>query len=66
MIPTAEVPLTNLHRDEVIDSNDLPLRYTSFTNCFRAEAGSSGMDTKGLMREHQFGKVELVSITSPE
>ena len=66
LIPTAEVPLTNLHRDELIDSNDLPLRYTSFTNCFRAEAGASGIDTKGLMREHQFGKVELVSITSPE
>ena len=65
LIPTAEVPLTNFHRDEIIDSNSLPLRYTSYTNCFRAEAGAAGKDTKGLMREHQFGKVELVSITEP-
>ena len=66
LIPTAEVSLTNLHRDEIIDSNSLPLRFTSFTNCFRAEAGSAGIDTKGLIREHQFGKVELVSITKPD
>ena len=66
LIPTSEVSLTNLHRDEVININKLPIRYTSFTNCFRSEAGASGMDTKGLMREHQFGKVELVSITFPE
>ena len=65
LIPTAEVPLTNFHRDEIIDSTKLPLRYTSFTNCFRSEAGAAGKDTKGLMREHQFGKVELVSITEP-
>ena len=65
LIPTAEVPLTNFHRDEIIDSTLLPLRYTSFTNCFRSEAGAAGKDTKGLMREHQFGKVELVSITEP-
>ncbi|MAI29382.1 MAG: serine--tRNA ligase [Rickettsiales bacterium] len=65
LIPTAEVPLTNFHRDEIIDSTALPLRYTSFTNCFRSEAGAAGKDTKGLMREHQFGKVELVSITEP-
>ena len=66
LIPTAEVPLTNFHRDEIIDLKDLPLRYTTFTNCFRAEAGASGKDTKGLMREHQFGKVELVSIVHPD
>ena len=66
LIPTAEVPLTNLHREDIINLNDLPLRYTSFTNCFRSEAGASGKDTKGLMREHQFGKVELVSITLPD
>ena len=65
LIPTAEVPLTNFHRDEIIDSTILPLRYTSYTNCFRSEAGAAGKDTKGLMREHQFGKVELVSITEP-
>ena len=66
LIPTAEVPLTNLNRDSIIKSNKLPLRYTSFTNCFRSEAGASGKDTKGLMREHQFGKVEIVSITDPD
>ena len=65
LIPTAEVPLTNFHREEIIDSTLLPLRYTSFTNCFRSEAGAAGKDTRGLMREHQFGKVELVSITEP-
>ena len=58
LIPTAEVPLTNLNRDSIINKNDLPLKYTTYTNCFRAEAGASGLDTKGLMREHQFGKVE--------
>ena len=63
LIPTSEVSLTNLNREQIISSENLPLRYTSFTNCFRSEAGSSGKDTKGLMREHQFGKVELVSIT---
>ena len=66
LIPTAEVPLTNFHREDIIDSKDLPLRYTTFTNCFRAEAGAAGKDTKGLMREHQFGKVELVSIVHPD
>ena len=65
LIPTSEVPLTNFHREEIIDIKDLPLRYTTFTNCFRAEAGAAGKDTRGLMREHQFGKVELVSITHP-
>ncbi len=66
LIPTAEVPLTNLNRDTILKANELPLRYTSFTNCFRSEAGASGKDTKGLMREHQFGKVEIVSITHPD
>ena len=66
LIPTAEVPLTNLNRDSIINKNDLPLKYTTYTNCFRAEAGASGVDTKGLMREHQFGKVELVTISEPE
>ncbi len=66
LIPTSEVPLTNLHRESILDSESLPLRYTSYTNCFRSEAGASGKDTRGLMREHQFGKVEIVSITSPE
>ena len=65
LIPTAEVPLTNFHRNEIINLNDLPIRYTAFTNCFRSEAGAAGKDTRGLMREHQFGKVELVSITDP-
>ncbi len=66
LIPTSEVPLTNLNRDSIINKNDLPLKYTTYTNCFRAEAGASGVDTKGLMREHQFGKVELVTISEPE
>jgi len=66
LIPTSEVPLTNFHREEIIDIKDLPLRYTTYTNCFRAEAGAAGKDTRGLMREHQFGKVELVSITHPD
>ena len=66
LIPTAEVPLTNFHRDDIIDLKNLPLRYTAYTNCFRAEAGAAGQDTKGLMREHQFGKVELVSIVHPD
>ena len=66
LIPTSEVPLTNLHRESIINLRDLPLRYTSFTNCFRSEAGASGKDTKGLMREHQFGKVELVTVSNPD
>ena len=66
LIPTAEVPLTNFHREDIIDLKNLPLRYTAYTNCFRAEAGAAGKDTKGLMREHQFGKVELVSIVHPD
>ncbi len=66
LIPTAEVPLTNLNRDSIIQKDLLPFRFTSFTNCFRSEAGASGKDTKGLMREHQFGKVEVVSVTEPD
>ena len=65
LIPTSEVPLTNLHRETIINENDLPIKYTTYTNCFRSEAGASGQDTKGLMREHQFGKVELVTISEP-
>ena len=66
LIPTAEVPVTNLHRDTVLDESDLPLRYVAATPCFRAEAGSSGRDTRGLIRTHQFLKVELVQITTAE
>jgi seryl-tRNA synthetase len=65
LIPTAEVPVTNLHRDSVLEESDLPLRYVAWTPCFRAEAGSYGRDTRGLIRTHQFGKVELVKITTP-
>ena len=64
--PTAEVPMTNLHAGEVIDGDDLPLRYTAFTNCFREEAGSAGRDTRGLIRLHQFDKVEMVKFAKPE
>lgn len=66
LIPTAEVPVTNLHRDQVLDEDDLPLSYVSWTPCFRAEAGSYGRDTKGLIRTHQFQKVELVKITTAD
>jgi seryl-tRNA synthetase len=66
LIPTAEVPLTNLHREEILDGGRLPLSYTAFTPCFRSEAGSYGKDVKGLIRQHQFHKVELVKITRPE
>ena len=66
LIPTAEVPMTNLHAGEVIDGDDLPLRYTAFTNCFRKEAGSAGRDTRGLIRLHQFDKVEMVKFAKPE
>ena len=66
LIPTAEVPLTNLHRGEILDGRDLPRRYTAYTPCFRSEAGSYGTDTKGLIRQHQFDKVELVKFTTPE
>jgi seryl-tRNA synthetase len=66
LIPTAEVPLTNLVRDSILDEAGLPLRYTACTPCFRAEAGAAGKDTRGMIRQHQFNKVELVSITTPE
>jgi seryl-tRNA synthetase len=66
LIPTAEVPVTNLHRDEVLREEDLPLNYTAYTPCFRREAGSYGKDTKGLVRVHQFDKVELVKFARPE
>ena len=63
LIPTAEVPLTNLVREQILDENALPMRFTSYTPCFRSEAGAAGKDTKGMLRQHQFTKVELVSIT---
>jgi seryl-tRNA synthetase len=66
LIPTAEVPLTNLHRGEILDGRQLPLRYTAYTPCFRSEAGSYGADVRGLIRQHQFDKVELVKFASPE
>ncbi|MGE4357016.1 MAG: serine--tRNA ligase [Candidatus Omnitrophota bacterium] len=66
LIPTAEVPVTNLHRDEILEEEQLPLYYTAYTPCFRREAGSYGKDTKGLIRVHQFDKVELVKFTKPE
>jgi seryl-tRNA synthetase len=66
LVPTAEVPVTNIHRDEVLKEEDLPLYYTAYTPCFRSEAGSYGKDVRGLIRQHQFNKVELVKFTGPE
>lgn len=66
LIPTAEVPVTNLHRDEILDESRLPLRYAAYTPCFRSEAGSYGKDVRGLIRQHQFNKVELVHLTTAE
>jgi seryl-tRNA synthetase len=66
LIPTAEVPLTNLARDLIIDESELPWRFTALTPCFRSEAGAAGRDTRGMIRQHQFDKVELVSIVSPD
>jgi seryl-tRNA synthetase len=66
LIPTAEVPLTNLHREEILEADRLPLKYVAFTPCFRSEAGSYGKDVRGLIRQHQFHKVELVKLTTPE
>ena len=66
LVPTAEVPLTNLYRGEILDGRSLPLRYTAYTPCFRSEAGSYGADVRGLIRQHQFDKVELMSFTTPE
>ncbi len=66
LIPTAEVPVTNIHRDETLSQDELPIKYCAYTPCFRSEAGSYGKDTKGLIRQHQFDKVELVKFTTPE
>src|SRR6056297_251355 len=66
LIPTAEVPVTNIYQDEMLAAEDLPLKYTAYTPCFRSEAGSHGKDTRGLIRQHQFNKVELVKFTRPE
>lgn len=66
LIPTAEVPVTNLHRDEVLEESQLPLAYAAFTSCFRSEAGSHGKDTRGIIRQHQFNKVELVRFAHPD
>jgi seryl-tRNA synthetase len=66
LIPTAEVPLVNLHRDEILDEAELPIHYTAWTPCYRAEAGSHGRDVRGLIRQHQFHKVELVQLTTPD
>ena len=66
LIPTAEVPLTNMHRGEILDGRDLPIRYTAYTPCFRSEAGSYGADVRGLIRQHQFDKVELMTFSAPD
>ncbi len=66
LVPTAEVPVTNMYRDTILDGNKLPIKHVAYTACFRAEAGSAGRDTRGLIRQHQFNKVELVKFTKPE
>lgn len=66
LIPTAEVPVTNLHRGDIIEGSELPIKYCAYSACFRSEAGSAGRDTRGLIRQHQFNKVELVKFTTPE
>jgi seryl-tRNA synthetase len=66
LVPTAEVPLTNMHRGEILDGGALPIRYTAYTPCFRSEAGSYGADVRGLIRQHQFDKVELMTFTRPD
>ncbi len=66
LIPTAEVPVTNLYRDEILKGDELPLKHVAYSACFRSEAGSAGRDTRGLVRQHQFNKVELVKFTKPE
>ena len=66
LVPTAEVPVTNYHRDEILDGKQLPIKYCAYSACFRSEAGSAGRDTRGLIRQHQFNKVELVKFTTPE
>ena len=66
LVPTAEVPVTNLHRDEILDAGQLPIRYAAYSPCFRREAGAAGRDTRGILRVHQFDKVEMVSFTAPD
>lgn len=66
LVPTAEVPVTNMYREQILDGNELPIKHCAYTACFRAEAGSAGRDTRGLIRQHQFNKVELVKFTKPE
>jgi seryl-tRNA synthetase len=66
LVPTAEVPVTNLHRDEILTAGELPLRYAAYTPCFRSEAGAAGRDTRGMIRQHQFDKVEMVWFVRPE
>ncbi len=66
LIPTAEVPVTNLYRDEILDMTELPIYHVAYSACFRSEAGSAGRDTRGLVRAHQFNKVELVKFVTPE
>ena len=66
LVPTAEVPVTNLHRDEVVEAGGLPIRYAAYSPCFRREAGAAGRDTRGILRVHQFDKVEMVAFTTPE
>ncbi len=66
LVPTAEVPVTNLHREEILDAAQLPIKYAAYSACFRREAGSAGRDTRGILRVHQFNKVELVKFTTPE
>ena len=66
LVPTAEVPITNLYRDELLAASDLPMRFTAYSPCFRREAGAAGKDTRGLLRVHQFDKVELVRYERPE
>jgi seryl-tRNA synthetase len=66
LVPTAEVPVTNIHQNEILSADSLPLYYTAYTPCFRKEAGSHGRETRGLIRQHQFNKVELVKFTTPE
>ena len=66
LIPTAEVPVTNMYREMILDGAQLPIRHCAYSTCFRAEAGSAGRDTRGLIRQHQFNKVEMVKITKPE
>ena len=66
LVPTAEVPVTNLHRDEILEAADLPIRYVAYSPCFRREAGAAGKDTRGILRVHQFDKVEMVCFERPD